>query len=111
MLEILVQFSPDHDEIQDRRLHPPDIYGNLLRRIRSDCGISQAALSARAGLSTSFVSHCENGASTSSIRTAGRICKTLGVPLHILCESAVWLDLLRTGTARADVDLSPDSMP
>ena len=90
MLEHIMQFTPDALQILESEQMPDTSCGYYMRRLRESAGISQTDLAATTSLSTSYISHMEDGTSNSSIPTADNICKALKVPLHTLYEAALW---------------------
>lgn len=56
-----------------------DAFGQAVRRLRLDAGLSQEALAHAAGLSTVYVSEIERGRRTPSIRTVVKLGTGLGI--------------------------------
>ena len=54
---------------------------NLLRRIRTDAGVTQAELAARLGVPQSLVSKYESGERRLDILEVRQVCKVLGLGL------------------------------
>lgn len=94
MLEIIMQFTPEAIQMLGAEQMPSAAYGYFLRRLRESRDISQSKLASAASLSTSYVSHLEDGSSNSSIPTADDICKALDVPLYTLYEAALWFNYI-----------------
>lgn len=57
-------------------------YGELLRRLRTDRGLSQLGLASIAGVSTRHLSFLETGRSTPSREMIEQLCEALDVPLR-----------------------------
>lgn len=66
-----------------------DELATLLRRMRTDRGLSQQTLADRARLSRNFVAQIERGESVPTIATLGRIAKALGVSVAELLDEPV----------------------
>ena len=58
------------------------IYGNRLRQIRLEKGVSQEALAAAAELHRTYVSSVERGQRNVSIVNIARLADALGVPIR-----------------------------
>jgi len=58
------------------------IYGNRLRQIRLEKGVSQEALAAAAELHRTYVSSVERGGRNVSIVNIARLAEALGVPIR-----------------------------
>lgn len=56
-------------------------YGNALRQLRADAGLSQERLALEAGLDRTYVSGIERGERNPSLTNLLRLAETLGVPL------------------------------
>jgi transcriptional regulator with XRE-family HTH domain len=92
MLELIMQLTTDSNNILCPEHMTANSCGYYLRRLRESSGVSQTELADTAMLSTSYISHLEDGTSISSISTTNNICKALKVPPHTLYEAAIWLN-------------------
>jgi len=61
-------------------------FGNRLRALRKERGVSQEDLAALAGLDRTYVSGIERGVRNVSLRNIALLSKALGVPLSELFE-------------------------
>lgn len=57
-------------------------YGDMLRRLRTERGLSQLGLASLAGVSTRHLSFLETGRSAPSREMVDQLCEALGVPLR-----------------------------
>lgn len=54
-------------------------FGFVLRRLRSQRGLTQEQLAERAGMHRNYVGHLERGKKSPTLKTTGRILKVLGL--------------------------------
>jgi transcriptional regulator with XRE-family HTH domain len=59
-------------------------FGDVVRQVRADAGLSQEALAFAAGLHRTYVSQLERGLKSPSLRTVNAIVDALGIPLSTL---------------------------
>jgi transcriptional regulator with XRE-family HTH domain len=73
-------------------------FGRLLRKYRTDLGMSQEALAAKAGYERAFISLMELGKSNPSLRTIFDLCAALEIKPSTMIrqvEGATWFHPLR----------------
>lgn len=75
------------------RLNPKEIFGQNVRRIRTEAGLSQEELADRAELHRTYISSLERGQRNVSLENIFAIAKALGVPPAELVEPAPQKDL------------------
>jgi transcriptional regulator with XRE-family HTH domain len=63
-------------------------FGETLRDLRMEKGLSQEQLAHQSELTRNYVSDLERGRKSPSLRTIARIAKTLGIPPHALLKQA-----------------------
>ncbi|WP_294344507.1 helix-turn-helix transcriptional regulator [Prosthecochloris sp.] len=63
---------------------PEKAFGNLIRKIRQEKGLSQEALALEAGLDRTFISLLERGSRQPSLTTIFKIAKVLGISASTL---------------------------
>lgn len=63
-----------------------DTFAATLRRLRARCGITQATLAKRAGVSPSFIMHMEAGRKPPNIEAMVKLARALNVPVRALVE-------------------------
>lgn len=61
-------------------------FGDKIRKIRKQNGISQEELASRAGLHRTYMSDIERGSRNVSIKNIEKIAKALGVPIKDLVD-------------------------
>jgi transcriptional regulator with XRE-family HTH domain len=74
------------EEIKPNRRAGDDLLGARIRQLRLDQGVIAADLAARAGVSASFLSQIERGASSPSLRIVQKLSNQLGVSVSALLE-------------------------
>lgn len=72
-------------------------FGEILRKLRSEKGWSQAQLAKRIGLSSSIIAHYESGTRYPSLETLAEIRRVMGVSTDFLLglsnQKDCWLDV------------------
>ncbi len=78
-------------EVTAKRAADVDIaFGRYLSELRATCGLTQSALSKRAGLHRTYVSQLERGLKSPTLTTLHKIASVLGIkPSHLVrgCEN------------------------
>jgi transcriptional regulator with XRE-family HTH domain len=64
------------------------VFGNNLRRLRYEAGLSQEAVAARADVSTVFISGCERGLNNISLMKIAALSFALGVDMKELLDTS-----------------------
>lgn len=59
------------------------IVGDEIRRTRRECGLTQAALAQRMGVSAPFIAQLESGRSNPTVGQLGEVARALGAGLDV----------------------------
>jgi transcriptional regulator with XRE-family HTH domain len=78
----MVRHPPTDTSIRDHKL-----LGTALRELRTQAGLTQEQLGARAGIGASYLSQLENGHRGVSWHTVIRLLEGIGVDLHQLADA------------------------
>ena len=82
--------------------------GKRIRQLRSQRGLSQAAVERRTGLLRSYISRVEHGHTVPSPETLERLAKALGVPVGQLLNARDRM-ALKTSKGRPKSQMSDDA--
>lgn len=72
-----------------QRVDPQSRFGNRVRELRLQAGLSQEQLASKSGLDRTYVSSCERGRRNVSLSTICTLAEALGVAPHELLMGLV----------------------
>ncbi len=78
----MIDIKPRKPRNVDNKLTDAEELGKIIRKRRTDLGITQAALAESCGCSPRFIGELERGVAGGNIKQVIHVCKMIGIDLY-----------------------------